>query len=195
MKPPKRVAADVHIMTSSLAIVVLAVLAGGCAREIVQYPSHWAPMNPRSDCSAIVGTYHEKGERVPGGSGGGFLRFTHLATYSEVDFWGPHVTLSLPGPDIFLIKAGGERHFRFKEGEATCHNGNLELRRSYRSPTMFGRSRSHETVALARSTDGWLIAKWERAEWLFLLGFIPTYGRIVEWYRFEPARDATEPSR
>jgi len=195
MKAANRAAADVHIMTRSLAIVVLAVLGVGCMAEIVEYPSNWVPISPSPDCSAVVGTYDQQGERAPGGSGGGFLRFTHLATGSEIDFRGSYATLSLPEPDIFLIEAGGERRFLFKAGEAACHNGNLELRRSYDSPTMFGPSRSHETVALTRSTDGWLIAKWERGEWLFLLGFIPTYARIVEWYRFEPVRDATGPSR
>src|SRR5206468_7384828 len=148
-------------MISALALVVLSLLAAGCVREIVKYPSHWTPINPRSDCYEIVGTYQEKGERAPAGSGGGFLRFTHLATYNEVDFGGPHVTLSFPEPGVFLIKARGERHFRFKEGEAACDNGKLQLRRSYGSPTFFGPSHLHETVTLARSTDGWLIAEWD----------------------------------
>jgi hypothetical protein len=182
-------------MTRVLATVLCAVLAAGCSQTIVTYPSYWGRIERRADCSAVVGTYSEKGERAPGGYGGSFLRFTHLATYDEIAFRGPHVTLSFPEPDIFLVKAGGERRFRFTKGEVTCHKGRLELRRSFHSPTFVGPGRQHETVALARSTDGWLIARWERTEWVFLLGFIPTYGRQVEWYRFETVGDAGEPSR
>lgn len=177
-------AADAHLMTRSLAIIVLALLAIGCAREIVAYPPHWAPINTRSDCYAVEGTYEEKGERAYDGPRGGFLRFTHLATYNEVDFRGPHVTLSFPEPGVFLIQAGGERRFHFEKGEAACDSGHLELRRSYHGPTMAGPAWSYETVALTRSIDGWLIAKWERTEWLLLGFFIPTYSLIREWYRF-----------
>lgn len=189
MKTSKPGAAGVHMAIRSLAIVAFAALVSGCAQDIVKYPSNWAPIDSQLGCSAIAGMYKENGERAPGAPRGGFLRFTHLATHDEVNFRGPYVTLSFPEADVFLIRAGGERRFRFKEGEAACDSDKLQLRRSRSGPTIAGGpARTYETVMLARSTDGWLIAEWERTEWLLLAGIIPTYSRIVEWYRFEPVR-------
>jgi len=179
-------------MTKSLAIVVLPLFAISCAREIVNYPPNWAPTDSRLGCSAVAGAYQQKGERAPGGVGGSFLSFTHLMTYNEVDFWGPSVMLSFPETEVFLMKAGGERRYRFKEREVVCNKGKLELRRSDRGATMLGPSRYHVTVTLTRSTDGWLIANWERAEWIFILGFIPTYSLVRDWYRFQPVAASQE---
>jgi hypothetical protein len=183
------------MMIRSMAIVALAFLGAGCVGTVVTYPSGWAPIAPQPECAAIVGTYRDEGERAPGGTGGGFLRFTQLVPYSEVAFSGPYVTLSFPEVDVLLIKAGRERRLPFKEGQVACDDGKLQLRRSDRGPTMYGLLRSHETVALARSTDGWLIAEWDRGEWLSFVLFIPAYERTVEWYRFAPVAQPSRPRR
>ncbi len=179
-------------MTTRLtAIVVVFCLGLGCTRAVVKYPSDWAPVDSNLGCFAIAGTYEENGERAPGGIGGSFLRFTHLATYDEIHFSGPYVTLSFPERDVLLMKAGGERRFRFKEGEAACDYGKLQLRRWISGPTMAGPSREFETITLALSTDGWLIAEWDRKGYVLLAGFIPAYLRQVEWYRYKHVHQTT----
>src|SRR2546429_8009592 len=94
---------DNQLAARSVAIVLIVAFAVGCAREVVEYPSNWAAVHRQSDCHAIVGTYHEKGERAADRLGGGFLRFTHLATHNELDFSGPYVTLSFPETGVLAI--------------------------------------------------------------------------------------------
>jgi len=120
------------------------------------------------------------------------LRFTHLATHNELDFSGPYVTLSFPETGVLAIKAGAERRFRLNNGVAACHNGNLELRHSYTGQTWFGPAWNSYRVVLTRSTDGWLVAKWERIEWVLIGFFIPTRSLIREWYRFEPVSQSQQ---
>jgi hypothetical protein len=110
-----------------IATVVLAFLASGCVREVAEYPSQWQRIKSRAECAALAGTYYQKAERVSISPGGGYSRFTWLATGTETAFSGDHVTLAFPQSGVFSIQAGEERRYRLGHGEAACVNGQLNL--------------------------------------------------------------------
>jgi len=179
------------MMTRSLAIAVVALSAIGCTRDLAGYPSHWAPIDPLTDCRTIVGTYRQDGEGFPGPRPS-YSRLTELTAGGSFDLRGPYVTLLFPAPDVFMIKAEGERRFRLKEGRAACRHRTLELRRRswhawVYAAWLFGADIEYQTVALSRSRDGWLIARWDSRHVGFLYFFIPMGSSLDrEWYRFEP---------
>ena len=69
----------------------------------------------------------------------------------------------------------------------SCRGSRIELRRRALGKSWLGPTWHFETVSLARSADGWLVAEREEITWALLL-LIPGRERAVDWYRYPPAK-------
>jgi hypothetical protein len=145
-------------------VTVLAALLGGCASYVTPYPVGWATLNDAAaDCRDVAGTYAQRGERGPGGRSGEDPRLTWLATGKELAGSAASVaSVSFPETDVFEIQAGDVQRWRFSEGRVSCRGSRVELRRSGLGKSWLGPTWHFETVSLARSADGWLVAEHER---------------------------------
>jgi hypothetical protein len=169
---------------------VLGALLGGCSTYVTPYPIGWAALNTASpDCRSVAGTYAQRGQRGPGGrSGEEDPRLTWLVTGKEIaGAAGTVASVSFPEDDVFEIKAGDVQRWRFSEGNVSCRGSRIELRRRALGKSWLGPTWHFETVSLARSADGWLVAEREEITWALLL-LIPGRERAVDWYRYPPAK-------
>ena len=174
----------------------LALLAGllcGCSSHVTPYPTAWAALSLGGlGCHDVAGTYAQAGERGPGGRSGEDPPLMWLATGKENPAAaGSIARVSFPEADVFEIKGGDVARWRFSDGSVSCRGSRVKLRRSTLGKSWLGPTWHFETISLAKSADGWLVAEHEEITWALLL-FIPGRERAVDWYRYPPATASSE---